>query len=1316
MAEEQLLLKIGINADTKGLNSLNTQFNQLQRGINTLNSSLKTGGASLDTYKAKQQLLAKQLETLQQKQVKCTNVINNYSKAMQENRTKYDELSKAEGDHSSELMKLDNEYYKMQNAVNKAETELATLETQIRDTTKELNNCNTAVENFNRLKLSEHLQEQGKHLQELGDKWSNVGTTITNVGTGVVKAFAPIETAGALAVKCAIDFESSWASATKTINGTDEELQNLQDGLRGLSKEMPTNINDLNELAAAAGQMGIGVNDVKEYVRVMAMLGETTNISADEATTSLAQLLNITQGNVGEISNLGSAIVDLGNNLATDEATIVEFAQRIAGVGASANMSEQDILGFSAAMGALGINAEAGGTSFSTFVSKIQLACSNGGESLQEFAQVAGMSSEEFKKSFDENSTDAIMAVVKGMHDYQEAGGDLISLISNLGISETRQRDLLLRLAQGYDIVEDSLGISNEAWAENTALQEEANKRYQTTASQMEMLKNKVYDVGISIGAQLLPVINDMIDKVGEAVEWFGQLPPELSANIIKFSTLATGAGLLTAGFGKLVSGIGGGIKTVGKFVSWIGKLVAPATAATTALQGVTTATAGISTASASTGVIASLTSALSALAPVAVPVIGALAAIGGGIVAFKTNWAGFRDTCESVTEDVMRIFNVWKERMMEVFGHIKEGWEEDFGNIRTMLETGWENITTIFSTVFDVIENLFDLFADGFEGDWEGVWENVFAITDELFEGFSEAWSNALDTMLVVMDDIFPGIKDKLDFLPEVWKDSFNAIGDIIGEGIKNIKLTFEALGKIFNGDFSGSWDMFVDRWSEIWDKVKDILGSTKDWIVEKFTSMVDVVSEFATNFKDGVIEKYEEVKDGVIETFGNMKEGIVNKVDEIKEGVVTKWEEIKEEVPQKVDEIKEGVTTKVNEMVDTVVTFFSELPYKIAYELGAVSGEIANWCISVYDYLTTNVPMWIESMGTWFSELPNKIFVWLDTTFNGIKDWGINTYNSCTETAQKSIDSVNTFFSTLPGKVSTWLNNTLNNVITWGTNMKNKAVESATNFVNSCIQKLSELPGKVKSKLDEALNKVKSWGTNAVNSAKTSASQIISAIDSGLSSLPSIALKWGASIPSKIWSGISSGLSSLKTKVSNMLSGLVNSAIEGFKSTFGGGNREHGGVINTPEISFTNEPYGGKTGFELIDGPAMALSSPTRKGTLTLLGQGASVKSNLTSTQMMLDAVKEEVQRQIANVYFDYGMSSSSLSRMAFNFGNPQQNITNTTNFDDGNIVNALYEFMKMVGGMNMSPQINLSAKSIAKATAPYIDKELQWRAKKR
>ena len=72
----------------------------------------------------------------------------------------------------------------------------------------------------------------------------------------------------------------------------------------------------LPEVAEAAGQLGIEVPNIMEFTRVMIDLGEATNLSADEAATSLRRdLQNITGMSQQEFGKLGSIIVDLGNNL-----------------------------------------------------------------------------------------------------------------------------------------------------------------------------------------------------------------------------------------------------------------------------------------------------------------------------------------------------------------------------------------------------------------------------------------------------------------------------------------------------------------------------------------------------------------------------------------------------------------------------------------------------------------------------------------------------------------------------------------------------------------------------------------------------------------------------------------------------------------------------------------------------------------------------------------------------------------------------------------------------------------------------------------
>ena len=155
--------------------------------------------------------------------------------------------------------------------------------------------------------------------------------------------------------------------------------------------------------------------------------------------------------------------------------------------------------------------------------------------------------------------------------------------------------------------------------------------------------------------------------------------------------------------------------------------------------------------------------------------------------------------------------------------------------------------------------------------------------------------------------------------------------------------------------------------------------------------------------------------------------------------------------------------------------------------------------------------------------------------------------------------------------------------------------------------------------------------------------------------------------------------------------------------------------GSVGAEQLARVNEKVRGSRSWELVDGPATYLGTDSISDKF-ILGQGATVKSNTTSTELMMKAVQDEVQRQIANTYFDYGMSSSNLSKMAFNFGNPQQNITNNTNFDDNNIVDALYKVLGAIMGIDLNPTISLNPKQLAKTLTPYVDKEMQWRSRKR
>ena len=119
----------------------------------------------------------------------------------------------------------------------------------------------------------------------------------------------------------------------------------------------------------------------------------------------------------------------------------------------------------------------------------MQLTVETNSKRLSDFAQVAGMTSEEFRKAFQEDAAGAIIAFIQGLGTAEERGMSAIKILDDMGISEVRLRDALLRAAGASDLFSESLEIGAQAWEENTALTNEAEQRYSTTASQIQILK-----------------------------------------------------------------------------------------------------------------------------------------------------------------------------------------------------------------------------------------------------------------------------------------------------------------------------------------------------------------------------------------------------------------------------------------------------------------------------------------------------------------------------------------------------------------------------------------------------------------------------------------------------------------------------------------------------------------------------------------------------------------------------------------------------------------------------------------------------------
>lgn len=578
-----------------------------------------------------------------QSQMKVMNSSGDKLGALQ---TKYNGLSKTLSSNEKYMGKLKEQYdksfdangmattatAKYANELNQAIAKSASFEAQMKTTVGQMARVKVETEGITgKLKTqSEQWIKSGKKIENFGQKLSGVGTAMT------VGVTAPLLAGSAAVTKAAISWESDFAGVKKTNDEVVDSNGNvtysyadLESGLRDLAKQLPSSHSEIAKVAEAAGQLGIKTQNVKSFTKTMIDLGESTNMSAESAATSLARFANITQMSQKDFDKLGSAIVDLGNNYATTESEITEMALRIAGAGKQVGMSQGDILGFATALSSVGVEAEAGGSAISKVMVQMQLAVEkgtgafgeleeratnagfsigevsqavvNGGKplksmaealgmnssslkkmykeadksktSLENFASVAGISNEQFSKLFKDDPSKAIMKFIQGLSNAEKQGTSAIKMLDDMDIKEVRLRDSLLRAANASGVFDNAIKTGNKAWKENSALTEEANKRYETTESKLKMLKNEAVDAAIDLGGPFVDALRDglkaskpLIKGLGDIAKGFSNLSKDQQTNILKW-------GAFVAGIGPALKILGPTTQAIGKTKIAVGKL-----------------------------------------------------------------------------------------------------------------------------------------------------------------------------------------------------------------------------------------------------------------------------------------------------------------------------------------------------------------------------------------------------------------------------------------------------------------------------------------------------------------------------------------------------------------------------------------------------------------------------------------------------------------------------------------------------------------------------------------------------------------------
>ena len=535
-------LKTYLKGVDNSLKAMENNFKGAGKNISNLKGLLSQTGSALSSY---QKVLSSQSERYNQ--LKAS--IGDVSTATAEQKQKLVEASASMTATAAKVAELQNRYEQLASSMRQAYID------------------DSAFTKF------------GRGAQEVGNKISQVGQTISGFGSALTRGVtAPIVAGAGLVVKAAIDYESAFAGVKKTVDETATvSYKNLSDGIRQMAKELPASAVEIANVAEVAGQLGIKAEDILKFSRTMIDMGESTNLSAEEAATAIAKVANIMGLSSDDYSRFGASVVDLGNNFATTEKDIVMMANRLAAGGKLAGLTAPEILGLATAMSSVGIEAEAGGTAMTQTLTAIgnavSLTTKDSAYDLALIAKVAGTTSEEFQQAWKEKPAEALQSFIKGLNTAREKGANMDAILMKLGMTGVRQGNMLKSLALSSDKMSAAVARSNQAWKENTALTNEANKRYETTESQLKMFRNQLTDIAIEFGGPLIKALREglnaakpWIENLSELAKKFSSLSTEQQQNILKW-------GLFAAALGPALKLLGGGISVIGGFVKAIGGL-----------------------------------------------------------------------------------------------------------------------------------------------------------------------------------------------------------------------------------------------------------------------------------------------------------------------------------------------------------------------------------------------------------------------------------------------------------------------------------------------------------------------------------------------------------------------------------------------------------------------------------------------------------------------------------------------------------------------------------------------------------------------
>ena len=351
------------------------------------------------------------------------------------------------------------------------------------------------------------------------------------------------------------ELEAAMVKVEKTTGNASAEIEKLTEDLIKLGEDItPTTTNELLRMSEVAGQLGIkGTGDLLKMVAAADALGVSTNLAGDEAATLLTRVLLMTGEGVGEINNLSSSVVSLGNNFAVTEAEIVHMMREIVTGTTSINLGSAAAAAYAATLKETGQTAERSRTAMFKLSQSIKDAVASGGNDLERLMKYTGQTADELEKNLGERPEKVLTDLITGLGKARENGENLSSVLNSMGVTGSEATSVVEALAKNHLRLNEALVMSNEQYELQNAHFIEASKSYATQDAALGRLINKFTNLTAKIGAAYSDETNSTINTASKLLDEQGERIIELMNLFGELGGAVTDIGNAIGGFGDIL-------------------------------------------------------------------------------------------------------------------------------------------------------------------------------------------------------------------------------------------------------------------------------------------------------------------------------------------------------------------------------------------------------------------------------------------------------------------------------------------------------------------------------------------------------------------------------------------------------------------------------------------------------------------------------------------------------------------------------------------------------------------------------------------